>query len=113
MARLGDDVEEFDHSIFDTCSNEKLVRAVRKLILKSGKKKSNLMATLSLMHPKYKVELEKDDDLQLIYSLLSSAGITGAFVNFYPQGDSFKFHRDEFLSKSGNCKPADDAEKVQ
>jgi hypothetical protein len=57
MERLDDDVEEFDNSMFDTCSNEKLVRAVRKLILKSGKKKSNLMATLSFMHPKYKDEL--------------------------------------------------------
>ena len=81
--RLDDDVEECDYSIFDTCSNEKLVRAVRKLILKSGKKKSNLMANLQLMHSKYKDELEKDDDLQLFYSLLSSAGITGAFMNFY------------------------------
>ena len=97
--RLDDDVEEFEHSIFDTFSNEKLVRAVRKLILKSGKKKSNLMATLSFMHPKYKNELEKDDDLQFIYSLLSSAGINGAFMNFYPPGGNFKFHRDHFLSK--------------
>jgi hypothetical protein len=98
--RLDDDVEEFEHSIFDICSNEKLVRAVRKLILNSGKKKSNLMANLQLMHSKYKDELEKDDDLQLIYSLLSSAGITGAFMNFYPPGGNFKFHRDHFLSKA-------------
>ena len=111
--RLDDDVEEFDYSIFDTCSNEQLVRAVRKLILKSGKKKSNLMATLSFMHPKYKNELEKDDDLKLIYILLGLAGITSAFMNFYPPGGSFKFHRDHFLSKSGNCKPDPDAEEVQ
>jgi hypothetical protein len=62
--RLDDDVEECDYSIFDTCSNEQLVRAVRKLILLSGKKKSNKMADLQLMHPKYKDELEKDDDLK-------------------------------------------------
>jgi hypothetical protein len=89
------------------------VRAARKLILKSGKKKSNLMATLSLMHPKYKDGLEKDVDLEFIYGLLGSAGITKAFMNFYPKGGSFKFHRDEFLQKSGNCKPVADAEEVQ
>jgi hypothetical protein len=55
--RLDACVEEFYNSIFDTRSNESLVSAARKLILKSGKKKSNLMATLSLMHPKYKDEL--------------------------------------------------------
>jgi hypothetical protein len=36
--RLGDCVKEFNNRIFDTCSNEKLVGAARKLILKSGKK---------------------------------------------------------------------------
>jgi hypothetical protein len=46
--RLGACVEEFDNSIFDTRSNESLVRGARKLILKSGKKKSNLVASLSL-----------------------------------------------------------------
>jgi hypothetical protein len=68
--RLDACVEEFYNSIFDTRSNESLVSAARKLILRSGKKKSNLMATLSLMHPKYKDELEKDVDLKFIYSLL-------------------------------------------
>jgi hypothetical protein len=111
--RLGACVEEFDNSIFDTCSNEKLVNATRKLILESGKKKSNKMATISFMHPKYKDDLEKDDDLKLIYSLLGLAGITRAFMNFYPPGGSFQFHRDEFLNKSGNCKPVADTEKVQ
>ena len=112
--RLDACVEEFYNSIFDTRSNESLVSAARKLILKSGKKKSNLMATLSLMHPKYKDGLEKDVDLEFIYGLLGSAGITKAFMNFYPKGGSFKFHRDEFLQKFGNCKPAvADAEKVQ
>jgi hypothetical protein len=86
---------------FDTRSNESLVSAARKLILKSGKKKSNKMANLQLMHPKYKDELEKDDDLKFIYGLLGSAGITRAFMNFYPPGGSFKFHRDEFLEKFG------------
>jgi hypothetical protein len=67
------------------------------------------------MHPKYKDELEKDVDLEFIYSLLGSARITKAFMNFYfyPPGGSFKFHRDEFLQKSGNCKPVADAELVQ
>jgi hypothetical protein len=115
--RLGACVEEFDNNIFDTRSNEYLVSAARKLILKSGKKKSNKMATLSCMHPKYKDELEKDVDLKFIYSLLGSAGITRAFMNFYPPGGSFKFHRDEFLQRSGNCKPgkpvAADTELVQ
>jgi hypothetical protein len=34
-------------------------------------------------------------------------------MNFYPPGGSFKFHRDEFLHKSGNCKPVADAELMQ
>ena len=51
--------------------------------------------------------------MKFIYSLLGSAGITRAFMNFYPPGGSFKFHRDEFLKKSGNCKPVADAELVQ
>jgi hypothetical protein len=112
MGRLGDCVKEFKYSIFDTRSNESLVIVARKLVLLSGKKKSNKMATLSLMHPKYKDELEKDVHLKFIYSLLSAAGITRAFMNFYPPGGSFKFHRDVFLSKSDNCKPVADAEKV-
>jgi hypothetical protein len=71
--RLGACVEEFDNSIFDTRSSGSLVRAARELILKSGKKKSNLMASLSPMHPKYKDELEKPDvDLEFIYGLLGS-----------------------------------------
>jgi hypothetical protein len=112
--RLDACVEEFNNSIFDTRSNESLVRAARKLILKSGKKKSNHMANLQLMHPKYKDELEKDVDLEFIYGLiLGSAGITKAFMNFYPKGGSLKFHRDEFLQKFGNCKPVAYAEKVQ
>ena len=57
------------------------------------------------MHPKHKDELEKGVDLKSIYSLLGSAGITRAFMNFYPPGGSFKFHHDELLQKSGNCKP--------
>ena len=65
------------------------------------------------MHPKYKDELEKDDYLEFICSLLGLAGITRAFMNFYTPGGSFKFHRDEFMNKSGNCKPVADAEKVQ
>jgi hypothetical protein len=111
--RLHACVEEFDNSIFDTSSNESLVSAARKLILKSGKKKSNKMVNLQLMHPKYKDELEKDVDLKFIYSPLGSAGITSAFMNFYPPRGSFKFHRDEFLQKSGNCMPVADAELVQ
>jgi hypothetical protein len=76
MERLGDCVKEFKYSIFDTRSNESLVIVARKPILLSGKKKSNKMANLQLMHPKYKDELEKDDYLKFICSLLSAAGIT-------------------------------------
>jgi hypothetical protein len=93
--RLGADVKEFKNGIFDTCSNESLVRAACKPIEKSGKKKSNLMASLSLMHPKYKDELEKDFDLEaLLYRLLDLAGINSAFMNFYPTGGQFNFHRE-------------------
>ena len=60
------------------------------------------MASLSLMHPKYKDELEKGVDLDFIYVLLGLAGITQAFMNFYPKGGQFSFHCDEFLKKSGN-----------
>jgi hypothetical protein len=76
----------FDNIFFDTRSNEALVRGARKLLLKSGKKKSNLVANLQFMHPKYKDELEKDVDLDFIYVLLGLAGITQAFTNFYPKG---------------------------
>ena len=52
--------------------------------------------------------------MEFIYGLiLGSAGITKAFMNFYPKGGSLKFHRDEFLQKFGNCKPVAYAEKVQ
>jgi hypothetical protein len=52
MKRLGACVEEFDNSISDTRSNESLVSVARKLILKSGKKKSNKMAALHRHAPK-------------------------------------------------------------
>ena len=71
------------------------------------------MASLSLMHPKYKDELEKGVDLDFIYVLLGLAGITQAFMNFYPKGGQFSFHRAELLKKSGNCKPVADASKEE
>jgi hypothetical protein len=52
MERLDACVEEFDNRIFDTRSNESLVSVARKLILKSGKKKSNKMAALHRHAPK-------------------------------------------------------------
>jgi hypothetical protein len=54
--RLGACVEKFDNSIFDTRSNESLVRAARKPILKSGKKKSNHMANLQRLTHALKVQ---------------------------------------------------------
>ena len=72
------------------------------------------MASLSLMHPKYKDELEKDVDLDFIYVLLGLAGITQVFMNFYPQRrGQFNFHRDGFQKKSDNSKPVADAKKVK
>jgi hypothetical protein len=67
--RLDADIEELDHIIFDTRSNESLmVSGASELILKSGKKKSNPMASfIAHAHPKY-----KDVDLDFIYVLLSS-----------------------------------------
>jgi hypothetical protein len=111
--RLEDDLELCDHSLFDIVDDDAMVRISYLLLKLSGKKKSNKMANLQVMYPKYKRQLEEDEDMQRIYQLLSDAGIWKAFMNFYGLDGLFDFHRDRFLTATSNCMPKEDAEKVK
>jgi hypothetical protein len=110
--RLAADLELFEHSIFDIVGDDAMVRISLMLLKLSGKKKQNKMAVLSVMYKKYKRQLEKDEDMQRIYTLLSDAGVWRAFMNFYGVDGLFDYHRDRFLSAKSNCMPKEDAKKV-